>query len=433
MEKQLREVANTPQHAAPAWSPELELLLLCARWPPRLEDCKYIRDQAAEPIDWQRFLLLAQHHRLVPIVSSRLQACVPEPRSPEQEAVLTELRQLSAANTYQALRSLAELRRIVQEFWTQNIASVRILKGLPLAQSVFDDLSLRATGDMDLLIDEASVLDADRVLRGFGYCGLFEPVRFSPKQLAFYRAHWKDIAYRNPETGFEVDLHWRCFRNSAMPGSSLCATASSEYVSFGDLRVAILPRLESLLYLCVHGTLDGWLYLKSLVDVGAQVRTLSEADLDALASLAAGYGILPELTATLVLVRRYLGMDHWSANLLPEGDPTVEHILRYADRNLVLGRFLADRDAIPIAHTLAFEFGLRRSFRYRFELLLRVLFRARMWKTIPLPDFLFYLYPLLSPLEWFVIRLRRHRPKPAPEAERSESTAPRRGFRRPTV
>ncbi len=44
------------------------------------------------------------------------------------------------------------------------------------------------------------------------------------------------------------------------------------------------------------------------------------------------------------------------------------------------------------------------------ELLLRVLFRARMWKTMPLPDFLFGLYPLLSPLEWVVFRLRRHRP-----------------------
>jgi hypothetical protein len=411
----------------------LELLLLCARWPPRAEDCEGIRVRTTQPIDWQRFLLLAQHHRLVPIVSNRLLVCVPEPRSPEQEAVLTELRQLSSANAYHALCSLAELRRVLQEFQTQNIADVRVLKGLPLAQSVFGDLGLRAVGDIDLLIDEASVLDADRVLRGFGYSGLFEPAHFSLKRLAFYRAHWKDIAYRNPETGFEVDLHWRCFRNSAMPGSSLCATASSDYVSFGDLRVATLPRMESLLYLCVHGALDGWLYLKSLVDVGAQVRAMSDAELDALATLAAGYGILPELTAALILVRRYLDMDRWSAGLLPESDRTVSHILRYADRNLSEGRFLADRDAIPIARTIAFEFGLRRSFRYRFELLLRLLFRARMWQTIPLPDLLFYFYPLLSPLEWVVFRLRRHRPKPAPDTGSNVSTAPRRGFRRPTV
>jgi hypothetical protein len=412
--------STASEDAAPPLSPELDLLLLCAQWPPRGdEDCRSIRERSSRPLDWQLFLRLVQHHRLVPIVSYRLQACVPEPRSPAQEAVLTELRQLSSANTFQALRSLAELRRIAQEFERHNIASVRVLKGLPLAQSVYGDLSLRAAGDIDLLIDEANILDADRALRGLGYRGLFQPDRFSPRRLAFYRAHWKDIAYIHPETGLEVDLHWRGFRNSAMPGNALCAVAAEDHIAFGEFRVATLSRMEALLYLCVHGTLDGWLYLKSLVDVGAQVRDMGEAGLDELATLAAGYGILPELTAALTLVRHYLGMDHWSERLLPESDPTVQHILRYADRNLVQGNFLADRDAIPIATTLAFELGLRRNFRYRRELLLRVLFRARMWETLPLPDSLFYLYPLLSPVEWVVFRLRQRRPNPAPDRDRT--------------
>jgi hypothetical protein len=322
-------------------------------------------------------------------------------------AVFAELRQLSSENAYAALRSVWELRRIVQAFAAEGIASVRVLKGLPLAQSVFGDISLRAAGDIDLLIDEASSRGADRVLRRLGYRGLFRLDRFSPKRLAFYGAHWKDVAYSHPETAMEVDLHWRCFRNSAMPGNTLCATASLDSVAFGSFRVATLPRMESLLYLCVHGTLDGWLYLKSLVDVGAQVRGMSEDELDALAELATRYGVLPELTATLTLVRRYLGMRRWSRHLLPESEPTVRHILRYVDRNLLKGNFLAGRDDIPIATTLRFEFGLRRSFQYRFELLLRVLFRARMWETIPLPDFLFWLYPLLSPVEWVVFRMRR--------------------------
>jgi hypothetical protein len=236
--------------------------------------------------------------------------------------------------------------------------------------------------------------------------------RFSPKRLSFYRAHWKDITYTNPSTDIEVDLHWRCFRNSAMPGAGLCATREFDSISFGGFRVETLPRMEGLLYLCVHGTLDGWLYLKSLVDVAAHVRDMSEAELDALATFAEGYGILPELTAALILVRRYLQMDHWSTRLLPQTDPTVTHILRYADRSLVHGAFLADRDAIPIASTMAFEVGLRRSLRYRSELLLRILFRARMWETIPLPDWLFGIYPLLSPFEWAIYRLRHVWAKP---------------------
>jgi hypothetical protein len=407
--------------ARSAHTPEVDLLLLCARWPLRPEDSRLVREQCSRALDWQRFLLLVRHHRLVPLISHNLEASRAELQTPEQQAVLDELRQLASANAYQSLRSLAELRRVVQEFHTHGIA-VRVLKGLPLAQSVFGDLSLRAVGDLDLLIDESSILDADRILRSFGYRGLFQVERFSPKRLAFYRAHWKDLAYVNPDTGFEVDLHWRGFRNSQMPGAALCATAAHDTVSFGNFQVDTLPSKEGLLYLCVHGTLDGWLYLKSLVDVAAQVRAMSEAELDGLAALAAGYGVLPELSATLILVRRYLEMDHWSGQLLPESDATVAHIHRYVERGLDGGNFLADRDAIPIAATIAFEIGLRRSLRYRRELLVRVLFRARMWEAIPLPDFLFGLYPLLSPFEWLLFRVRQGlvRPGEAPRAQAGE-------------
>jgi len=399
-------------------SPELDLLLLCACWPQRRkEDRQLIQTYASRPLDWRRFLLLARHHRLPPLVSHNLHAALeaaelsPEP-NPERAEALGELRRLAEENAYHALHSLAELRRVVQRFEAESVRRVRVLKGMPLAQSVYGDLSMRSVGDLDLLIDESSILEADRALRELGYVGLFRVDRFSAKRLAFYRKHWKDLAYRNPVTGFEVDLHWRCFRNSQMPGAALCAGAppSAEdeaSVSFGEFRVATLPAMEGLLYLCVHGTLDGWLYLKSLVDVAAQVREMSEEELDSLAEAAEAYGVLPELSATLILVRRYLSMDRWSARLLPERDPTVAHILRYVERGLEEGDFLADRDAIPIAATLAFELGLRRSWRYRFELLLRVLFRARMWETIPLPDWMFGIYPLLSPFEWMIFRLRR--------------------------
>jgi hypothetical protein len=355
------------------------------------------------PLDWDRVVELVEHHRLIPLVYRNLRAALPQPDGRAEEA-LGKLKQASEMNAYLALRSLVELRRIVREFEGRGIA-VRVLKGLPLAQTIFGDLSVRANGDLDLLIDPKDILQADQVLRDFGYAGLLQTERFTPRQFRFYRAHWKDISYTGAANGSEVDLHWRCFRNSAMPGEGLI-DGRRQVVSFGDFQVETLPPAETLLYLCVHGSLDGWIYLKSLADIGALVRCLSEAELDALACAARGYGVLPELSAALVLVRRYLAMDHWSAHLLQETDRTVAHILRYADRCLVHGQFSSSREDVPIGVTLAFEFGLRRGLRYRTELLARILFRARMWETIPLPDFLFGLYPLMSPIEWAMFRWR---------------------------
>ena len=414
-----------PPQSEPATSirsAELDLLLVCARWPQTEPDRQLIADLCTLETDWPHFLLLTRHHRLVPLVARNLQTSVAEPRSTKLESVINELRQLAAANAVQSLRSLGELRPIVQSLQSNGL-SVRILKGLPLSQTTFGDLSLRASGDLDILIDandkandssqQDAILTADHVLRDFGYRGLFDLHCLTPRQLTFYRAHWRDNAYNHPTTGFDVDLHWALFRNRAMSGSSLCATPASAAVRFGDLTVRTLPPAENLLYLCVHGTFDGWLYLKSLVDVAALVRAMSESDLDSLASLAAAHDVLPELSAALHLVRRYLTMEHWSARLLPPADRTVAHILRYADRSLVEGNFLANREDIPHRATMSFEFGLRRNLRYRLELIRRIVYRARMWQTFPLPDRLFALYPLLSPIEWGLFQFRKWRTKPS--------------------
>ena len=401
---------------------ELDLLLACARWPQNEKDRQLIVWLCAQQFDWARFLLLARHHRLVSLVVRNLQASVAEPCAPELADVIVELRQLAEANAVQCLRSLAELRRIAKSLQSRGIAA-RVLKGLPLAQSVFGDFSLRSAGDIDLLIDENeraadstqhdAILAADRVLQGLGYRGLFALDRFTRRQFSFYRAHWRDNAYHNPTTGFDVDLHWALFRNRAMSGSGLCNTpaGASPHVRFGDFVVETLPPSEELLYLCIHGTFDGWFCLKSLVDVAALTRSMSEAQLDSLASLAATHGVLPELTAALILIRRYLAMDHWSTRLLPPADRTVARILRYADRALIKGKFLADREDVPHRVTMAFEFALRCSLRYRCELLRRILYRARMWQTFPLPDQLFAFYPLLSPIEWVYFQLRKWRGK----------------------
>jgi hypothetical protein len=393
-------------HANCADDIELRLLLACARWPQREADCLLIAELARGPIDWKRFLDLARHHRIVPIVARQLHSAVHGNQPEAAQDTMAELRHSARSNAMQSLRLLSELRRVLLAFREADV-SARVMKGLPLAQEIFGDISLRSPGDLDLLIDSDRICEADRVLRAIGYRGLYQLERFSPRQFAYYREHWKDLAYENTELGIALDLHWRCFRNPAMAGQCLGAESESRTVIFGDLRVETLPWREEMLYLCIHGSLDGWIYLKSLVDVAAQLRPMAETDLDGLAELARAHDVEPEFSATLILVRRYFGMDSWSKRLLPESAPRVSHILRYAGHTLESRGFNASREEIPILDTFRFEWGLRSSMRYRRELVERVLYRARMWETLPLPDGLFWAYPLLSPLEWVLFRMRR--------------------------
>lgn len=392
-----------PSYAAN--SLEVQLLLASIAWPQTEADRAAMRAILIRGVNPHLFLELVQHHRVAPLVSRNLQSCTGPDDMPTIADLADPLRQLAHDNGLRALRSLAELRRVLDRFASAGI-SARVLKGLPLAKTIYGDLSLRTAGDLDLLIDQDALDAADQILREDGYQGLFDLRRFSPRQNAFYRAHWKDLAYFNPDTGADIDLHWRCFRNREAPGSALCVSGLEETVSFGSFHVKTLARTEDLLYLCVHGTFDGWVYLKSLADIAAYVRLAPGELLDGMANAASQYGVLPELTAALVLVRRYFGMENWSPGLLDQRDRKVAHILRFTTRWLERGGFRVDRQSIPIRSVIAFELELHDDLAYRRELLLRILFRARMWQTIPLPDRLFGLYPLFSPLEWIAFRLR---------------------------
>jgi Uncharacterised nucleotidyltransferase len=383
----------------------IELLLLCARWPQRDADRRQIVELIARGQDWSKFVFLARHHRIVPLVSRNLHAAIREGVPVDLQEVLSELQRDAGLNAIRALRLLGEHQRVLKAFAADAITA-RVIKGLPLAKLVFGDIGLRAVGDLDLLIDESQILRADRLLGHLGYVGNFAPNLFSPNQLAHYQKHWKDLSYKNKSLGMDLDLHWRCFRNPEFPGATLCSESEGEIVRFGGLEIRTLCRSEMLLYLCIHGTLDGWIYFKTLVDVGAELRQISESQLDTIALLAVRHRVLPELSATCLLIRRHFGMDFWSARLLRESDRTVAHILRYTTDTLDRHAFEASREQIPISRTLLFEWGLRHGFRYRLELLSRILYRARMWQTLPLPDWLFWAYPLLSPVEWLLFRWR---------------------------
>jgi hypothetical protein len=388
-------------------SREGQLMLACLRWPQTDPDRVLIGRLCSQSIDWGHFQFLVQHHRVEAIVARNLLKAGMGSLTGKGADCLLHLRNISDANTREALRNLGELHHIYRELKSHGI-SARVLKGLPLSQEIFGDFGLRMTGDIDLLVAERDVMTVDKILQGLGYQGLIQLHHLSRKRLAFYRAHWKDVAYQNPVRAFDLDLHWRLFRNREMSGSGLGA-AGEHQVTFGNFQVPTLPKQHHLLYLCVHGTIDGWVYLKSLADVAAWVRTMSQTELDFLAKTAKGYDILPEFSAALILVRRLIGMDSWSSLLLSEEDRITRHIISFSRHNLLDGAFLADRWDVTSTRLFWFEFGLRRHFAYRRELLIRILFRLRMWTTFPLPDGLFALYPLISPIEWLMHRRRGQR------------------------
>ncbi|MGI8771658.1 MAG: lasso peptide biosynthesis B2 protein [Acidobacteriaceae bacterium] len=375
------------------------MLLACVRWPHDEATATRIRSISVGT-DWDIFLRLVEHHRVLPLVQRALRnAGIVLPQE-----VDSTLKRGTTRNAYAAMRYLAEARRLSDLLEAAGIP-VRLLKGVPLSQRAFEDWSVRDVGDLDLLIAPEHEEQADALMLADGLRRREPAASLTPRRRRSYRKHAKDYTYEPGAAGFEIDLHWRLFRNPRMDGNDLAAEAPEEEITVAGVVLHVLPLMQSFLYLCVHGTLDGWHRIKPLADIAALWRRFSESERVQSIALARAEGIAPELAAALLLAR-YL-------DILDPAELPDSILLQAADRltHRVLDRALAHVDAfqyMPGAggagswELKRYELGLRRSLPYRLEILKRVLFRPRVWERFNLPDALYPLYSLLSPVEWLL-------------------------------
>lgn len=399
---------------------ELRLLLLCCRWPPggdkedeEDEGNARIRALLAEPesssFDWEYFLTLCGHHRLAPMACRALGRIAEASRVPAP--ILAELKAAATRNAHSTLQYLAETQRLC-ELLQQAGVSVRVLKGVPLSQQIYADPALRHVGDIDLLIAPGEEETADHILIADGYLRNDPAAPLTPRRRLSWRRHGKDYTYSAEHSGFEVDLHWRLFRNPHMPGNGLAdvpGSAASEQIVLGEVAWKVLPAERCFLFLCVHGALDGWLRFKSLVDVAAWWRSFVEGQRQRVTEIAREHGVLPELAAALRLATdlQLVDSDAVAPALQLQADRReARWILHYSMTQHAAQRFQPTQERVGSFLLKQYEFGLRRGLAYRWEILGRVLLRPRVWAQFDLPDALFPLYALLSPLEWVLFHRR---------------------------
>jgi Uncharacterised nucleotidyltransferase/Transglutaminase-like superfamily len=379
----------------------MRLLLQCARWPLPEKGSAAIRALiAAKDLDWSLFLSLCSHHRVVPLVYRALSAASAEVPA----STIAALKAGATENALSVMRYLAHTRRLC-DLLQQAGVPVRVLKGVPLSQRVYADPSVRDVGDIDLLIAAGMEETADNVLLAEGFRRSDPAAPLTPRRRRSWRKHGKTYTYRSDCNDFEIDLHWRLFRNPHMPGNALAESGADEQVGLGEISLAVLPLDRTFLYLCVHGALDGWFRFKSLVDIAAIWHSFPDEQRIALADQARECGILPEMAAALKLAQELalLAPDALSpAMQLQTTSPEARWILDYVRAQHLAQRFQPTQDGAGSWPLKRYELGLRPGLAYRTEIFRRVLLRPRVWERFDLPDPLFPLYALLSPIEWLL-------------------------------
>jgi len=139
--------------------PESQLLLGCARTKLSKDKQSEIRKLVNSDLDWGYLLKMGKAHGLAPLLYSHLQRIDHEHRIPQP--IMDQLHNIYYSNLAHNILLSNELNKILNIFEKKRIPVV-VLRGLALAQTIYKNIALRSTIDIDLLVQKK---DLSRVVR----------------------------------------------------------------------------------------------------------------------------------------------------------------------------------------------------------------------------------------------------------------------------
>ncbi|WNQ12682.1 nucleotidyltransferase family protein [Paenibacillus aurantius] len=275
---------------------ELNLILLIVRSRKEQDLVHALHKEELEDFDWGLFLELARHHRLFPLLYTKIRKVDP---SVIPAYVIDYLRKDYQANTFKMLTLCSEMDQIFRLF---SQASIRCLslKGPVLAADLYGDLSLRTSGDLDLLIPLADLDQAEELLVEAGY----EKMEAPDMTLNDWKWRHHHVTFYHAAKKMTLEIHWRL---SPGPGKEpdfdflwarrRCSSVTQEPVYY-------LGREDLFLFLTAHGARHGWSRLRWLMDISLLVH--QELDSKALIYLLKQNGQLHTGAQALVLASELL-------------------------------------------------------------------------------------------------------------------------------
>jgi hypothetical protein len=245
---------------------ESELLVWCARTVVT-DDLKVcIRKRVQDSLDWSVVFDMAQYHGVVPLLYRNLSAVAFDLAPAESLSRLRKKTQVGALLN----QSLAQELVVLCKAFTAHGVPVIPIKGATLAMLAYGDLSLRDFTDLDLLIPQASIVEAQRVLLAQGY-----KKRISSEEPG-ERNHGEGPhhVYIKKRGLSRVDLQWlMAHQHFAFRLDRPEVWQRRIPIVFENHTIQGLAPEDLLIVLCVHGSKHAWEQLKWVCDVAELLRS----------------------------------------------------------------------------------------------------------------------------------------------------------------
>jgi hypothetical protein len=224
--------------------------------------------ELSKDIDWDLFLKLAIHHRVFPLLSSKIKML---DKGLVPSFVPQFLKQRYTQNTFQMLHLSGEMESISKLFSEHQIRTL-FLKGPVLAQDLYGDISLRTSSDLDFLIPIQNLEQSEELLVNLGY----EKDDYIETVLNDWRWRHHHVTYFHPQKRIKLEIHWRLHPGPGREPSFQKLWDHKRKSLLTSSPVYLLGKEDLFLYLVSHGARHGWSRLRWLVDI----RQMMEQKMD---------------------------------------------------------------------------------------------------------------------------------------------------------
>lgn len=231
------------------------------------ENCEKLQEfinKLSPEIDWDVLVELMLHHRIYPFIYQELRNI---DRNLIPEHVIKNLEKYYKMNIFRMLLLTAEMQQVSQLF-LENKTSTLFLKGPVLGAELYGDISLRTSGDLDLMIPISDLDTAEKLLLDAGY------VKDDYIETILNDWKWRHhhITFIHPEKNIKLEVHWRL-----NPGPSKEPTFEElwdrkQQSHLTSSPVYFLGREDLFLFLVSHGARHGWSRLRWLLDIHQLVK-----------------------------------------------------------------------------------------------------------------------------------------------------------------
>ena len=344
---------------------------------------------AGKILDWNSLIFLAQEHRILPLLFSRLEELGPSVPDKVRESLRVEYQR----NVFHSLANTVELLDILTVFDREMIPAMPF-KGVVLAASVYPDPMARPAGDLDVLIYYRHLLRATAILLERDY-ELKTPVHAdgTPAAEDYYEYHFERRA-----DGLVLELRWRLELTQPRFRHDLGMDWVWPRRRSALLAGATVPNMSpevAMLVLCMHGCKHVWSRLIWVCDVAQSLAAYPDLDWKEVQREAKQSGLWRSLALGVLLAHGIAG-----APVPPDilrcfqNDRSARTLAEHIQEHMFDSPGSTPKSRVPYSVQLL-------GFSDRLKLLLSFNFmrpNERDRALLPLPKSLYFLYYLLRPL-----------------------------------